>query len=154
MSKLKFTTTCRVCGQKFLDHALNVPIIGETPDIRTLRFIGALQNHIRAKHPEKQAPIEMLGSMLVAFVASKNFETEDPAFLSMQDQVRFHFHQMTRKTWITDEQIQSTVSKLKDQGFTPENVTEALKEFRQILTEIVNVQPEGAPAPPAETLVA
>lgn len=151
---LKYLTTCQAktkdgqpCGQRFQDHPLNIPIIGEPPDARTQRFVEALGRHIYAKHPDHGAVVQNLGMQFTGYLITKTYETEDPGLLSIQNALRYHIHHMTRRIWITDEQLQDTVARLDEEGFTAEKVLAALKEFREILTETGKAKPAGVSEP-------
>src|SRR6185436_19023267 len=116
----KFITTCRVkdhnaiveCGQQIIDHAIDVPIIGEPPTVRTQRFMEALGKHLHRKHPMHAQLTMNMGAQFTGYLIAQSFRTEDPGLVAVQEQLRSHLFVMTRKNYITDEQIVETVAKL------------------------------------------
>jgi hypothetical protein len=140
-------TTCRECGQQFKANPLDVPIIGEQPNAKTLRFVEALGKHIQKHHPQAGMFITSIGMQFQGYVITKCYETQDPGLLEIQEQLRAHVYRMTRKNYITDAVILDIVARL---GFDEEDgrpIVAAFRDMRDALTETGKYKAQ----PPAET---
>jgi hypothetical protein len=147
---LKYITTCTLnrkdgtpCRQPFTDFAFDIPIIGEAPSTRAMKFVRALGKHTASKHQPEHEQIENLGIQFSGFLITKTYETNDPNLLAVQNTIRYHTHQMTRRVYVTDDHIRHVVA---DLGFTAEDgapVVKAMQELRDILTETGSGGPQA-----------
>jgi hypothetical protein len=150
-SRIKYVTTCKLsrkdgtpCGQQFTDHPFDIPIIGEPPTQRAMRFVGALGKHTASKHQEAHEQIANLGMQFSGFLITRTYDTQDPGLLTVQNSIRYHVHQMTRRVHVTDAHLQDVLAQL---GFTVEDgapVLKAMQELRDIY------ETEGVKRPQAD----
>jgi hypothetical protein len=81
---------CRLCGQEFKSVAQGIPIIGEAPDKRMVKFLGGIFQHLASKHmahPQLQA--------LIGFAILACIESPDPAIQQAQAEARHNMHRST-----------------------------------------------------------
>jgi hypothetical protein len=142
MSNLTYLTTCRECSQQFKADPLDVPLIGEPPNAKTLRFVEALGKHIQKKHPQAGVFITSIGMQFQGYIITKCYETQDPGLLQIQEALRAHVFATTRKNFITDDVIRDRVAAL---GFTTEDgtpIVSLLIDMRDALTETGKYGPQ------------
>ena len=132
---VKPITTCRLCGQKFSNYPLDVPIIGEPVTASAQRFVTHLASHLSSKHRETAQGILVASQQLYGFLAMVNYETQDKALLHLAELIRYDIHRSTRKIAISDEHVSKAVAALE---LPPEYVAKVeahIRDLRDLLTD-------------------
>ena len=140
---VKPITSCRICGQKFANYPLDVPIIGEPVSAQAQRFVTHLAQHLSQKHKEAAHGIMVASQQLFGLLTMLNYETQDCALLELAELIRYDIHRSTRKISISDEHIVKGVATM---GLAPEDaekVAAHIRDLRDLLTD------SGAYSPPA-----
>ena len=134
---LKYITTCKLCSQRFSNSAL--PIIGETPDVQTVRFVSGLAKHMKQAHSEQinqlRQEAAMLSTQFVGWLVLKTYETTDPNLLQSQERIRVWLQTLTRKHQLTDADLLDRIARLELAETDAAHVNELCKEIRDFLTE-------------------
>jgi hypothetical protein len=134
-SPLKHLTTCKLCRQRFANTAL--PILGETPDKKTKRFVEALANHLKAAHAEQMFQIEVECQrtyvLFTGWAILQQFDTTDPALLAGTQSFRRWLHNRTRKAELSDAEIVDKI--VSQEPLDAAKAIEVCKEIRDLLTE-------------------
>lgn len=150
---LSYITKCRMrdhvtgqeCGKEVVKAgAIDIPIIGEEPTLKTARVIEGLWEHLKKRHPHEFQLAKNIGMQFTAWLVLRSFTTEDPNLVAIQEQIRAHHFAELRKNYMTDEQIEELVSKLD----TPEQrapYVAIMKELRDALTETGKYAPQQQP---------
>ena len=134
---LKYITTCTLCNQRFSNSAL--PVIGETPDAATVRFVTGLAKHLKQAHPQEieRLKIEtaLLQNQFIGWLTLQKFETTDPQLLLSQQRIRVWLHTLTRKNQLTDADVLDRVARLGLDKPEAEQVETLCKEIRDFMGE-------------------
>ena len=134
---LKYITTCTLCNQRFSKSAL--PLIGESPDAQTVRFVTGLAKHLKQAHPEAIQQLKMqtaiLQNQFVGWLTLQSFETTDPELQKSQQRLRVWLHTITRKNQITDADLLDRVARLELAHAEAEKVEALCQEIRDFLGE-------------------
>lgn len=134
---LKYITTCTLCNQRFSNSAL--PLIGETPDAQTVRFVTGLAKHLKTVHPQEierlRAETAILSNQFVGWLTLQKFETTDPNLQASQQRLRMWLHGLTRKNQLTDAEITDKIVSLGLDAEHAGPVNDLCKELRDFLTE-------------------
>lgn len=147
--KISYTTRCRVpgCTEATQHTPLDTPIIGQ-PQRQAIDFVKGLSKHIEKKHAEQHQALMQWTPAFYSLMTLSWFECPDPAVSALQEQVRSTIHRMTRRNYITDEQIQQKISEvfgLAADDPRADGMLTLLTEFRDILCEEGRHAPRSAP---------
>ncbi len=150
---LKPITTCRLCGQKFCDRALDVPIIGEPVTAAAERFVSALAGHIMSKHREQAQKIIAGSKCLYGFLTLLHFESQDAALKQLAELIRYDIHQSTRKLVISDEHVSKAVASLNLEAEAAARTEALIRDLRDLLTDSGQYAPQKTAEQKAPVLV-
>src|SRR5271169_6140955 len=93
--KIEGLTVCRHCH-----HGLALassPIIGEKPQERARRFVMALGEHLKAKHPQEIPKSQGFLTLFADICILQNYASEDPIVSSAYEYARAIVHAITRR---------------------------------------------------------
>jgi hypothetical protein len=140
---LKHKTVCRVpgCGQEFLKSPLDIPIVGQ-PNRQVVEFVTALAAHVQKKHPDLMNQLAASAQEWMGYLTVALFNIEDPSLLRMREHVRARMQLYTRKTTISDAEIQDRVARIGLDSEQEEGVNLLLRDMRDILTESGKYSPQ------------
>ena len=153
MSELKHITTCRLCGQAFTDHPLDVPIVGQPPSARVQRFVRALYQHIEKRHQPNAAGILALTLLAQGYLVVNLFESQDPALQESKESARAQLFSLMLKNRATDANLRSTLAALSLNEEEIGKVEPSFKQLRDYLTETGQFRSPLLPPQPDTPLV-
>lgn len=108
MSEIKHPTTCRICGQQFLNWQMDTPIIGQPVSERARQFVMTLAGHLNKKHGDKMKAIQIGGQEFMGMLIMMLFQTSDPNLLATTEQARVAVASVARRM-VTDDEIAEMV---------------------------------------------
>ena len=119
-SILSYPTKCKLplkdgtpCKFILTDAPMSVPVIGEQPDARVLRYMEALMKHVAKKHPEAFTLANMHGQMFFGYLTTGNFEVYDPAMIDMRRKFEDQLRRYATAHAVTDDEIESALAAMQ-----------------------------------------
>lgn len=160
---LTHITKCLLCPIEKRARIVSDPMPqvkpGEQPPEAVGRYVQALTDHIRKKHPESYAQIYAMAQIMMALLVVKEFETTDPGVETAREQLRNFIHRMTRKNDVTETDIQVRLEHIDDSvtfferdgkdAIDKDRILDELRDFRDFLLE----EGDYAPAVPEEARI-
>ena len=126
-------TVCRHCH-----HGLTLsatPIIGESPQERARRFVMALGDHLKRKHPEVipsgAAFIQLFGDVCIL----QHYTSQEPIVVSAYEVARALVHAMTRKNVLTDDDLREGLAQFGKDAAEVEALMPIARYLRDFLSE-------------------
>lgn len=139
----KYITNCRNCQQTYTASAVEIPIIGQPPSARLVKFVTALGEHMATAHPEKIKALQRDVESFTGLLIMSEFETRDPGLSKHIDRTRSAIHQRTRVHFVTNEAIAMLISRLNLSDEHAATVTALVQELRDAYEEQGNWTPDN-----------
>jgi hypothetical protein len=98
-------TQCRICQHPIPLPGLGVPIVGEDPAQRANRYVTALYDHIRRRHPQQAMMIEGMKKWVQDLLVIDSYATEDPVLQKGREFARAVLHAQTQKNSMSDADL-------------------------------------------------
>jgi hypothetical protein len=98
-------TVCKICKHGIALTGLSVPIVGEDPALRAGRYVAALHDHIKRRHPQQAAQIVGMRNWLEALLVIDCYETEDAVLQKGRELSRAVLHAQTQKNSMSDADL-------------------------------------------------
>lgn len=124
---------------------------GEQPPEAVGRYVQALTDHIRKKHPEAYAHIYAMAQIMMALLVVREFETTDPGVGTAREQLRNFIHRMTRKNDVTETDMLVRLERIDDavrfferdgkDAIDKDRILDELRNLRNFLLEEGEYQP-------------
>jgi hypothetical protein len=129
-------TVCKLCQHGIALTGLSIPIVGEEPAMRAARYVTALEDHIKRRHPRESAAITAMQTWMRDILVIGSYRTEDPVLLAGYELARAHVHAATRKNRLSDDNL---VEGLAQAGFTSEEI-DRIKPIAQYMRDFLSEQ--------------
>jgi hypothetical protein len=151
-SILSYPTKCRLplkdgtpCKFTLTDAPMNIPVIGEQPDSRILRYMEALMKHVAKKHPEAFTLANLHGQMFFGYLTTGNFEVIDPAMIDMRKKFEDTLRRYATPAAVTDQEIESALAAMQFTMEDPQRdkVKFAMQHLRDYYEGKVQLQPQS-----------
>lgn len=138
----KYLTTCRHCPQQFRSAAFDMPVFGEQPPERLMKFVMGLADHMNGKHRDIMKQVGGTIQDFTGIMILNQFAFTDPALEARADAIRADVHKRTRRYFYNDAAILDLVSRL---GLDPEQeqtVGALMRAMRDTYEELGEWSPE------------
>lgn len=154
-SILTYPTKCRLplndgtpCKFTLIDAPMSIPVIGEQPGSRILRYMEALMKHCSKKHPEAFTLANVHGQMFFGYLTTGNFTVIDPAIIEMRKQFENQLRRYATPAAVTDDEIESALGAMQ---FTMEDPQRDKVKFA--MQGLRDYYEGRAPVPPQSPLI-
>jgi hypothetical protein len=148
-------TVCAHCSARFVTP---VPIVGEPPEARFVKFLAQLADHLNRKH--KKIAADCVSQQLAfsmdfsAIVVLAHFSSTDEDLAHFRDEARRRLHSFSRKVHVSDATIEEKVSLLGLDPLKTSEVSALLKQMRDVLEETFSTSEQPAKLAPSLILTA
>lgn len=158
----QYITRCQHCPQIF--RSSGIPIVGTAPEQATAAFVNSLVQHVIQKHPDVMKACAVVQRDYLGLMMVSQFSSDDPEFLKQKEQARHAFFKQVQLVRISDAKIGERLKQIchevpfGDYLAGPTTAVDIIalmalmKEFRDVLEENLQDQPQPAVVTPNETV--
>lgn len=146
-------TTCRLCGEVVAKNKrpLDIPLEG-MPDIRGLRYLSGLQDHLKSKHQQNAAALEAAAREFGGMLLAVCYKADDESFNARADLIRDTFiNQFARQ--ISDQDLDALIDRTMQGNQSGEKILhrEQAQQMIRALRDLFTCRGQYAPKTSALT---
>jgi hypothetical protein len=132
---IEAVTVCKICKHGIALTGLSVPIVGEPPAQRAARYVAALRDHIKRRHPQHAAQILGMVNWVEGFLVIDLYQTDDDVLQKGRELSRALIHAATRKNALSDADLEEGLARFGKTAEEIESLMPVATYLRDFLSE-------------------